>query len=133
MTAEPAVPKQWDRSEGARRDIVAGGIVVAAILLFIGNGGAVMQSVIRTLSGLGGGTDRMLAVALILNIALLLFGWRRYDDLNREVSERTQAAQPARWLADTDPLPRLPTRRQLPNAGQALTPQAPAKGPQVSP
>src|SRR3546814_14094448 len=101
MTAEPAVPKQWDRSEGARRDIVAGGIVVAAILLFIGNGGAVMQSVIRTLSGLGGGTDRMLAVALILKIALLLFGWRRYVDRNREVRERTEADKGTRRLDRT--------------------------------
>src|SRR3546814_12532854 len=100
MTAEPAVPKQWDRSEGARRDIVAGGIVVAAILLFIGNGGAVLQSVIRTLSGLGGGTDRMLAVALLLNIALLLFGWRRNADLNREGREAPQASTPTRrWAA----------------------------------
>ncbi|MBB5705261.1 putative bifunctional diguanylate cyclase/phosphodiesterase [Sphingopyxis panaciterrulae] len=132
MTAEPAVPKQWDRSEGARRDIVAGGIVVAAILLFIGNGGAVMQSVIRTLSGLGGGTDRMLAVALILNIALLLFGWRRYDDLNREVRERTEAEKRARWLADTDPLTGFLNRRALLNAGQALIAEATAKGRQVA-
>src|SRR3546814_20667173 len=96
MTAEPAVPKQWDRSEGARRDIVAGGIVVAAILLFIGNGGAVRHSVIRTLSGLGGGPDRMLAVALILNIPLLLFGCRRYRDLQPEGRARTGAGKRAR-------------------------------------
>src|SRR3546814_5232468 len=74
MTAEPAAPKEWDRSEGARRDIVAGGIVVAAILLFVGTGGAMMQSIVRALSGFGGGTDRVLAATLILNIALLLFG-----------------------------------------------------------
>src|SRR3546814_11174695 len=64
MTAEPAAPKEWDRSEGARRDIVAGGIVVAAILLFVGTGGAMMQSIVRALSGFGGGTDRVLAATL---------------------------------------------------------------------
>src|SRR3546814_2208726 len=83
-----------------------------------------MQSVIRTLSGLGGGTDRMLAVALILNIALLLFGWRRYDDLNREVRERTEAEKRARYLADTDPLTDFLNRRALISSGQALIAEA---------
>src|SRR3546814_4918229 len=83
-----------------------------------------MQSVIRTLSGLGGGTDRMLAVALILNIALLLFGWRRYDDLNREVRERTEAEKRARYLADTDPLTDFLNRRALISSGQALNAEA---------
>src|SRR3546814_15616300 len=87
ISAEPAAPKEWDRSEGARRDIVAGGIVVAAILLFVGTGGAMMQSIVRALSGFGGGTDRVLAATLILNIALLLFGCRRYADLNRAISD----------------------------------------------
>ncbi len=45
--------KQPDRSEGAKRDILAGGIVVAAILLFVGTGSNVMQAVVRALSGLG--------------------------------------------------------------------------------
>src|SRR3546814_17938541 len=31
-----STPKPFDRSEGAKRDIIAGGIVVAAILLFVG-------------------------------------------------------------------------------------------------
>src|SRR3546814_11617144 len=33
-----STPKPFDRSEGAKRDIIAGGIVVAAILLFVGTG-----------------------------------------------------------------------------------------------
>src|SRR3546814_4997577 len=74
----------------------------------------------------------MLAVALILNIALLLFGWRRYDDLNREVRERTEAEKRARWLADTDPLTGFLNRRALLNAGQALIAEATAKGRQVA-
>ena len=64
MTAGTAVPKEWDRSEGAKRDIVAGGIVVAAILLFVGTGSNVMQSVVRALGGVGGGTDQVLAATL---------------------------------------------------------------------
>src|SRR3546814_15234819 len=39
-----STPKPFDRSEGAKRDIIAGGIVVAAILLFVGTGSNVMQA-----------------------------------------------------------------------------------------
>lgn len=115
-----ATPRQRDRSEGAKRDIVAGGIVVAAILLFVGTGSTVMQAVIRSLVGLGGGPDNVLTATLILNIALILFGWRRYEDLNREIRERTEAEQRARYLADTDPLTGFLNRRALMATGQQL-------------
>ncbi|UNU43971.1 EAL domain-containing protein [Sphingopyxis sp. YF1] len=117
-TAEP--PKRPDRAEGAKRDVVAGGIVVAAIILFVGTGSTVMQSVVRALSGIGGGTDRVLAATLILNIALILFGWRRYEDLNREIHERTVAEQKARYLADRDPLTDFLNRRAMLEQGQDL-------------
>lgn len=132
MTASQAIPKQKDRSESAKRDIVAGGIVVAAILLFVGTGSAVMQSVVRSLAGIGGGTDRVLAATLILNIALLLFGWRRYDDLNREIRERTEAEQRARYLADTDTLTDFLNRRALLAQGQELIARAAAETRQVA-
>ena len=124
MTVEPAAPKEWDRSEGAKRDIVAGGIVVAAILLFVGTGSTAMQSAVRALAGLGGGPDRLLTATLILNIALLLFGWRRYDDLNREIRERTLAERRARYLADTDPLTGYLNRRALLAQGQPMIARA---------
>ena len=117
-TADP--PKRPDRAEGAKRDVVAGGIVVAAIILFVGTGSTVMQSVVRALSGIGGGTDRVLAATLILNIALILFGWRRYEDLNREIHERTIAEQKARYLADRDPLTDFLNRRAMLEQGQDL-------------
>ncbi|MGN6692068.1 MAG: putative bifunctional diguanylate cyclase/phosphodiesterase, partial [Sphingopyxis sp.] len=121
-----AEPKARDRSEAARRDIVAGGVVVAGILLFVGTGGSVMQSVVQTLVGIGGGPDKVLAVALILNVALILFGWRRYEDLNREIRERTEAEQRARYLADTDPLTGFLNRRALLASGQRLIAEATA-------
>lgn len=119
--------KRQDRSEAARRDIVAGGIVVAGILLFIGTGGNVMQAVVAALIGMGGGPDKALAVALVLNIALILFGWRRYEDLNREIRERTEAEQRARYLADTDPLTGFLNRRALLAKGQQLIASATAE------
>jgi len=121
-----AEPKARDRSETARRDVVAGGVVVAGLLLFVGTGGSVMQSIVQTLVGIGGGPDRVLAVALILNVALILFGWRRYEDLNREIRERTEAEQRARYLADTDPLTGFLNRRALLASGQRLIAEATA-------
>ena len=127
-----ATPKQFDRSEGAKRDIIAGGIVVAAILLFVGTGSNVMQAAVRALIGLGGGPDRALATALVLNVALILFGWRRYKDLNREIRERTEAEQRARYLADTDPLTGFLNRRALLATGQRQIANAIAEKRQVA-
>ncbi len=73
-----ATPKQFDRSEGAKRDIIAGGIVVAAILLFVGTGSNVMQAAGRALIGIGGGPPRALAEAPPPTVGLILFWWRRY-------------------------------------------------------
>ncbi|MBA3941480.1 MAG: GGDEF-domain containing protein [Sphingopyxis sp.] len=122
LTARPR-----DRSEDARRDVIAGGVVVAAILLFVGTGSNVMQAVVQTLIGLGGGPDKALSATLILNVALLLFGWRRYEDLNREIRERTEAEKRARYLADTDPLTGFLNRRALLATGQRLIAAAAAE------
>ncbi|KAB2856600.1 MAG: GGDEF domain-containing protein, partial [Sphingopyxis terrae] len=119
--------KPRNRSEDARRDMIAGGIVVAAIVMFVGTGGNVMQAVVQTLIGIGGGPDKVLSAALILNVALILFGWRRYEDLNREIRERTEAEQRARYLADTDPLTGFLNRRALIVAGQQLIASAVAE------
>ncbi len=121
-----AEPKPRNRSEDAKRDILAGGIVVAAIVLFVGTGGTVMQAVVQTLIGIGGGPDKALSAALILNIALILFGWRRYEDLNREIRERTDAEHRARYLADTDPLTGFLNRRALIARGQQAIAEATA-------
>ena len=40
----------------------------------------------------------MLTNAVLLNIALLICGWRRYADLQEEVKERRRAEEkPASW------------------------------------
>jgi diguanylate cyclase (GGDEF)-like protein len=97
----------------ARRDLVTGGITVAAILLFAGTGSTVLNSCIDSLKGIGGGTDQVLATALLLNIALMLFGWRRYRDLAREVVEHAAAEQRAQELASKDELTGFLNRRSL--------------------
>jgi diguanylate cyclase (GGDEF)-like protein len=107
-------------AKAAQRDIVTGGIVVAAIIMFVGTGTSVLTSTINMISGVGGGADNTLTVALLLNIALMLFGWRRYKDLTREVAERKAAEERAQILALRDPLTGFHNRRSLAENGAEL-------------
>jgi diguanylate cyclase (GGDEF)-like protein len=108
------------RTINARNDVLTGGLVVAALVLFVGTGSQVVSSVLDTVSGVGGGVDRMLSIALILNIALILFGWRRYRDLSDEISERATAEGRANTLALRDPLTGFYNRRALTEQGAEL-------------
>ena len=105
----------------AQRDVVALGIAVAAIILFVGIAGQVMPQVVRSWLGLAHPPDVMLTNALLLNIALVIFGWRRYEELRREVGVRREAEEKARVLAETDPLTGCRNRRGITLAiGQML-------------
>ena len=108
------------RDFAAQRDVVAGGILVAAVIMFIGTGSRVMVDFIQTLSGYGGNQDSLLGAALILNIVLILFGWRRYRDLTAEIAERTDAEERATILAATDPLTGFLNRRSITDQGAGL-------------
>src|SRR5687767_3035186 len=88
----------------AERDVVALGIAAAAIILFVGTGGSLMPKIVRALLGTGTPPDPQLTTAVLLNIALVIFGWRRYVDLQREVAERRKAEAWAQELAAVDPL-----------------------------
>ena len=105
--------KQDVRLGKAEKDLVALGIAAAAILLFVATGGAVLPGVLRSLMGNGSGPDLLLANAMLLNIALIIFGWRRYLELTGEISERRKAEAIARKLAELDPLTECLNRRSM--------------------
>ncbi len=108
----------------AQRDIMAGGIVFAAIIMFVGTGASVLTDAVRMVSGVGGGTDKTLNAMLLLNVALLLFGWRRYKDLRREVEDRSAAEERARTLALRDPLTGFHNRRSIAETGAEMMSRA---------
>ncbi len=88
----------------AEHDFVALGIAAAAIIMFIGTGSAVVPAVLSSLAGNGAGPDKVLINALLLNIAIIIFGWRRYRDLAEELAQHQKSEEEARLLADTDAL-----------------------------
>ena len=116
----------------AQRDIVALGIAVAAIIMFLGTGGTVLPRIVRAWAGYGVGPDRMLVNALLLNIALIIFGWRRYADLSKEVGERRKAEKQATLLALTDPLTGCLNRRSVGQVTDALLATAEQRGQAVA-
>ena len=97
----------------AKRDMVAFGIAASAILMFVGTGGSVLPQIARSWMGIGSGPDMLLVNALLLNIALIIFGWRRYRELVGEIEERRRAEAKARELAETDPLTGCLNRRSI--------------------
>lgn len=104
----------------ADRDVLVLAVGMAAIIMFVGTGSHVMPQVIRSLQGIGLPPDRLLTSTLLLNIALIIFGWRRYRDLSDEVRERRHAEEHARSLAETDPLTNCLNRRSVGPATDSL-------------
>lgn len=115
-------------AQRAERDIIAPGIATGAILMFVATGGTVLPAVIDSLFGSGKGPDQLLVNALLLNIALIVFGWRRHSQLTREIGERRRAEEQARELAETDPLTGCLNRRSMAAATQLLHAETAATG-----
>jgi len=111
MDLEPISPQL--KQGNATRDLVALGISVAAIIMFVGTGSAVLPQIFRNWIGIGSGPDVMLVNALLLNIALIIFGWRRYREIMSELEQHRAAEEDALVLADTDVLTGCLNRRSI--------------------
>ncbi len=114
--------------ERPERDVVALGIAIAAIFLFVATGGAVLPDVFRSAFADGHAPDMLLANALLLNIALIIFGWRRHRQLKDEIETRRKAETRARELAETDPLTGCLNRRSLAHVTNSLRRRAHERG-----
>lgn len=116
----------------AERDVIALGIAIAAIVMFVGIAGPVMSQAVQAMFGNGRGPDNLLTCALLLNIALIIFGWRRYRELTEEVTERRKAETQARLLAETDPLTGCLNRRSIGTSTDSLIANAAQRSEVVS-
>jgi diguanylate cyclase (GGDEF)-like protein len=121
----------------ARRDAIAGGVLVTALVLLATVGWRSVAALERLLgrsshaAGLAT-SDRLLMTALLLNLALILFGWRRYRDLAATTCERDAAQARASLLARHDDLTGLLNRRALVEAGGATLAQMVRRGKAVA-
>jgi diguanylate cyclase (GGDEF)-like protein len=83
----------------------------AAIILFVALGSQVLPA------AFGGSpidpNDSALSVAFLLNIAIILFGWRRSKDLRDALEAYEKAERLAERNANTDPATGLANRREL--------------------
>ncbi len=111
-------------ASAATKDIFTSAVVIAAIIIFVGNGSTMMRTVMEMLFGNGQESNPALQATVLLNIALILFGWRRYRDLTREVQERAVAEQRAQTLALRDPLTGFHNRRSMNELGSEMLAKA---------
>ena len=130
-TPGPQQEGNWQsapRRGKAERDIVTLGIATSAIILLVATGGSVLPEVINSLFSNGNEPSRILVNALLLNIALVIFGWRRYRELNEEIARRELAEHQARQLSAIDPLTGCLNRRAMADASNVLRHEATDKG-----
>lgn len=128
--SRPAAAK--GQLERVSRDIIVLAVSFGAMILFVGNGSTILPQAVRYLQGIGLPPDRLLSNAMLLNIALIVFGWRRYRDLSEQVAERSLAEEKARHLAETDPLTGCLNRRAMAPATDHLREESVRRGEQVA-
>lgn len=102
-------------------------ILIAAVFLLIWNGSEFFQQLSFARNGLGSGL-KLLLIALTLNVALILFGWRRYVDLQHETEMRKEGEARAALIASTDGMTGLLNRKGFADEGEELRRQAQKDG-----
>ena len=115
------------RLANARRDLIVLTVLIVAVFLLIFTG----SEFFNRLSFVGDGSGpelKVTATALILNVILILFGWRRYADLLHESDMRRDSEQRAALMATTDTLTGLLNRKGFADLGEELRVRADAAG-----
>ena len=110
----------------ARRDAIVLVVLITAVLLLIWNGNAFFHHL--RFAGEFGPDVRIASTALTLNVALILFGWRRYVDLQHEAELRAEQERRAAVLASTDPITGLYNRKGFADRAAELARARPAQG-----
>ncbi|WP_260482251.1 putative bifunctional diguanylate cyclase/phosphodiesterase [Sphingomicrobium flavum] len=109
-----------------RRDLFVLGILVSAVALLIWNGTTFFGELAQA-SGFTGAI-RLSSTTLTLNVALILFGWRYYVDLQHEIQRRAESEERAAIIAKTDGMTGLLNRRGFSEAGKRMVEQARTQG-----
>ncbi len=111
----------------ARRDAIVLTVLITAVMLLIWNGSAFFHNLPVGDREIGP-TIRLASTALTLNVALILFGWRRYVDLQHEAEMRAEHERRAVVLATTDPITGLLNRKGFADSASQLCTDAAEQG-----
>ncbi len=127
-SSQKSASRDWSKSlANARRDVLVLGILIAAVVLLIWNGSELFQQLTNARNGLGPSL-KIALIALTLNVALILFGWRRYVDLQHETEMRIQGEERAALIASTDGMTGLLNRKGFADQGEELRCHAASNG-----
>lgn len=115
----------------ARRDALVLTVLITAVVLLVWNGNAFFHQ-LQVAGPQLGETVKITSTALVLNLALILFGWRRYVDLQHEAQRRAEGERRAVVLATTDSITGLANRKGFADRGEKLIEAARLGGNQVA-
>ena len=101
--------------------------LISAMAMLIWNGGSFVHR-LSVAEGYFSTSTRVAAVALCLNVALILFGWRRYADLQHETEKRIEGEVRAQIIASTDGMTGLLNRKGFGEKGAHIAANAVAGG-----
>jgi len=118
------------RLRSARRDAVVLTVLITAVMLLIWNGSAFFHNLPLSEDRFGPEL-RLASTALTLNVALILFGWRRYVDLQHEAEMREEQERRATVLATTDSITGLYNRKGFADRAGQLCIDAGDRGDQL--
>ncbi|HEX8486367.1 putative bifunctional diguanylate cyclase/phosphodiesterase [Sphingomonas sp.] len=110
-------------SMGHRGAFVTGAIVGTSLLMFVATGGGVAATLVAQAGG-GGAVDRTLLIAMLLNVAIIIFARHRHQVLSRTLVQLGDADARANQLATRDPLTGFLNRRSLSEDGATMLARA---------
>lgn len=104
-------PSVRDRLSAARAEMLLTLFLLCAVAAFVWNGSELLQLIASDSSAALQRSVQVAGAALVLNVALILFGWRRYVDLQHEAELRVDSERRAEREAATDTITGLANRR----------------------
>ena len=109
-----------EKPQSGQDDFVIIGVAVGTLLVLAALGNYYFYALRDKLLHLGSHNSSVVISLLLLNIALTIYGARKWHDAKREVIERTAAEKRAQSLASTDPLTGFLNRRAFGEAVEEL-------------
>src|SRR3954451_8148636 len=115
------------RVRNARSELVVLNVLITAAMLLIWNGSKFFHALPLGDAELAPGIQAA-STALTLNVALILFGWRRYVGLQHETEMREEQERRATVLATTDTITGLYNRKGFADRAGQLCADAVERG-----